>query len=128
MSGYNSENRQVYVDSDAYYDHKALCWDTENKIMYIPYSKNEHSWASTTEEHFNKTTAGIVALKVNEEEKALKVAGEYIANATDYAQPDEFSRATYINDVIFGYSTYSGLLCTFDKGTQKQLDTLNVSR
>ena len=128
MSGYNAVNRQVYVDSDAYYDHKALCWDAENKIMYIPYSKNEHSWASTTEEHFNKTTAGIVALKVNEAEKTLKVAGDYIANATDYAQPNEFSRATYIDDVIFGYSRYTGLICSFDKGTQKQLDTLNVSR
>lgn len=128
MSGYNAVNRQVYVDSDAYYDHKALCWNAENKIMYIPYSKNEHSWASTTEEHFNKTTAGIVALKVNEAEKTLEVVGEYIANATDYAQPDDFSRATYINNVIFGYSRYTGLICSFDKGTQKQLDTLNVSR
>lgn len=128
MSGYNAVNRQVYVDSDAYYDHKALCWDTENKIMYIPYSKNEHSWASTTEEHFNKTTAGIVALKVNEAEKTLKTMGDYIANATDYAQPNEFSRATYIDDIIFGYSTQTGLLCSFDKGTQKQLDTLNISR
>jgi len=128
MSGYNAVNRQVYVDSDAYYDHKALCWDAENKIMYIPYSKTEHSWASTTEEHFNKTTAGIVALKVNEAEKALTVVGEYVANSTDYAQPDEFARSTYINDVIFGYSRYTGLLCSFDKGTQKQTDTLNVSR
>lgn len=128
MSGYENDNRQVYVDSDAYYDHKALCWDAENKIMYIPYSKNEHQWAYSDGGNYNKTTAGIVSLKVNEEEKTLKVAGEYIANATDYAQPDEFSRATYINDVIFGYSTYSGLLCTFDKGTQKQLDTLNVTR
>ncbi len=128
MSGYNAVNRQVYVDSDAYYDHKALCWDAENKIMYVPYRKTEHTWSSSSEEHFNKTTAGIVALKVDEEEKTLKVAGEYIANSTDYAQPDEFSRATYINDVIFGYSTYTGLLCSFDKGTQKQLDTLNISR
>ena len=128
ISGYDSDNRQVYVDSDAYYDHKALCWDAENKIMYIPYSKSVHIWAYAEGENYNKTTAGIVALKVNEEEKTLKTAGEYIANGTDYAQPDEFSRATYINDVIFGYSTYSGLLCSFDKGTQKQMDTLNVSR
>lgn len=128
MSGYNSDNKQIYVDSDAYYDHKALCWDSENKIMYIPYSKNESQWAYSSEDNYNKITAGIVALKVDESEKTLKVAGEYIANSTDYAQPDEFSRATYINDVVFGYSAYSGLLCSFDKGTQKQLDTLNVSR
>lgn len=128
MSGYDSDDRRVYVDSDAYYDHKALCWDAQNKIMYVPYSKNVHVWAYSDDENYNKTTAGIVALKVNEAEKTLQVAGEYIANATDYAQPDEFSRATYINDAIFGYSTYTGLLCSFDKGTQKQLDTLNISR
>ena len=128
MSGYEGEERQVYVDSDAYYDHKALCWDSENKIMYVPYSKSVHIWAYAEGENYNKTTAGIVALKVNDEEKTLKTVGDYIANATDYAQPDEFSRATYINDVVFGYSTYTGLLCSFDKGTQKQLDTLNVSR
>ena len=128
MSGHESEERQVYVESEAFYDHKALCWDAENKIMYIPYTKNVHIWAYAEGENYSKTTAGIVALKVNEEEKTLKVAGDYIANGTDYAQPDEFSRATYINDVIFGYSTYTGLLCSFDKGTQKQLDTLNVSR
>ncbi len=128
MSGYESDEAQVYVDSDAYYDHKALCWDAENKIMYVPYSKNVHRWAYSDGKNYNKTTAGIVALKVNEEEKSLKTAGDYIANSTDYAQPDEFSRATYINDVVFGYSTYTGLLCSFDKGTQKQMDTLNVSR
>ncbi len=128
MSGYANNEAQVYVDSDAYYDHKALCWDAENKIMYVPYSKSVHRWAYNDGENYNKTTAGIVALKVNEAEKTLKVAGDYIANATDYARPEEFSRATYINDVIFGYSTYTGLLCSFDKGTQKQLDTLNVSR
>lgn len=128
MSGYDSANKRIYVDSEAYYDHKALCWDAENKIMYIPYSKNVHVWAYSGGANYNRTDAGIVALKVNEAEKALKVAGEYIANSTDYAQPDEFSRATYINDVVFGYSTYTGLLCSFDKGTQKQLDTLNVNR
>ena len=128
MSGYENDEAQVYVDSDAYYDHKALCWDAENKIMYVPYSKNVHRWAYADGKNYNKTTAGIVALKVNEAEKSLKVVGEYIANSTDYAQPDEFARATYINDVIFGYSRYTGLLCSFDKGTQKQLDTLNVSR
>ena len=128
MSGYENEEALVYVDSDAYYDHKALCWDAQNKIMYIPYSKNIHRWSYSDGENYNKTTAGIVALKVNEAEKSLKTVGDYIANATDYAQPDEFSRATYINDIVFGYSRYTGLLCSFDKGTQKQLDTLNVSR
>ncbi len=128
ISGYDSNERQVYVSSEAFYDHKALCWDEENKIMYVPYSKNEHKWAYSDGANYNKTTAGILALKINEKEKTLKAAGEYIANSTEGTQPEEFSRATYINNVIFGFSRNNGLLCSFDKDTQKQLDTFNVSR
>lgn len=128
MSGYESKDRYEYVDSAAYYDHKALCWDAENKIMYIPYSKYVHIRAYTDGKNYSKTDAGIAALKVNEADKTLEALGDYIADETDYAQPYEFSRATYINSAIFGYSTQTGLLCSFDKGTQKQLDTINVSR
>ena len=98
---------------------KLLAFDTCLDKTYVTYTDGKN---------YSKTTAGIVALKVDEAEKTLKTAGDYIANATDYAQPRDFSRATYINHMIFGYSTNSGLLCSFDKGTQKQLDTLNVSR
>ena len=128
MSGYESDERQVYVDSDAYYDHKALCWDAENKIMYIPYTKNVHIWAYTEGKNYSKTTTGIIALKVNEEAKALNTTGEYIANDNDFDPLDTFARVTYIDNIVFGLAQYDGLICSFDKGTQMTLDVLDVTK
>ena len=128
MSGYESDERQVYVDSDAYYDHKALCWDAENKIMYIPYTKNVHIWAYTEGKNYSKTTTGIIALKVNEKAKALNTAGEYIANDNDFDPLDTFTRVTYIDNIVFGLAQYDGLLCSFDKNTQMTLDVLDVTK
>ena len=128
MSGYESDERQVYVDSDAYFDHKALCWDAENKIMYIPYTKNVHIWAYTEGKNYSKTTTGIVALKVNEEAKTLNTAGEYIANDNDFDPLDTLTRVTYINNIVFGFAQYDGLLCSFDKNTQMELDVLDVTK
>ena len=127
MSGHESEERQVYVESEAYYDHKALCWDAENKIMYIPYTKNVHIWAYAEGENYSKTTTGIVALKVNEGEKALKTAGEYRANTVDFDPLDTLSRATYIDNLVFGFSHYGGMLCSFDKNTQEEVAVLDVT-
>ena len=128
MSGYESDERQVYVDSDAYYDHKALCWDAQNKIMYIPYTKNVHVWAYTEGKNYSKTTTGIIALKVNEEAKALNTAGEYIANDNDFDPLDTLTRITYINNIVFGFAQDEGLLCSFDKNTQMELDVLDVTK
>jgi inhibitor of cysteine peptidase len=127
MSGYDSDNRQVYVDSDAFYDHKALCWDKEEKVMYIPYRKDSRVWASQNGEElaYNSIT-GIIAVKVDEEGKMLSAAGDYITEATENALPNEITRTTYINNTIYGYSSYDGFLSSFDKATQKQLYILDV--
>ena len=126
--GYEGETGNVYIESEAYYNHKALCWDAENGIMYIPYGKQEYRWSYTTEEDYSKFTAGIVALRVNKAEKSLSVAGEYIADSAESEVPEEFSRATYINGIVFGYSTNEGVLCSFDKDGQKQLESRNLNR
>lgn len=127
IDGFDGDNRRVYIESEAYYNHKALCWDEQNGIMYIPYGKNEYRWSYTGEDDYSKSTAGIVALKVNKTEKSLSVAGEYIANSAETKAPEDFSRATYINDTVFGYSIYSGMLCSFEKSTQKHLESLEVN-
>ena len=127
MAGHDSEERYVYVDSNAYHDHKALCWDAENKIMYIPYTKNVNVWAYTEGKNYSKTTTGIVALRVDEEEKTLKTAGDYLANDTDFTPLDTISRVTYINNIVFGFSNYGGKLCSFDKNTQMELYVLDVT-
>ncbi len=127
ITGHDGEERYVYIESEAFYDHKALCWDAENKIMYIPYTKNIHMWAYTDDGNYSNTTSRIVALKVNEEAKSLSVAGEYLANSDDFTSLVTITRATYINDIIFGFSHYGGMLCSFDKNTQDELSVLDIT-
>lgn len=111
---------QSYIESDVYYTHKALCWDSENKTMYIPYYKNQYALTSPYDgASLDRHTAGIFAVKVNEAEKALEKVGDYsVVPQTNYV--GGFARVTYIGDVIFGYSqNENGLLCSFDKTTGK---------
>lgn len=124
-SGYDSSYGWCNVQSEAYYTHKAMCWDEDNKIMYVPYGKYENIWvANNGSSTYEKNTAGVIAIKVNEADKALVPVGEYIANSTDGILPREFARTTYIDNIIFGYSQNENILCSFDKATQKQLDTI----
>ncbi len=121
----NTENRSGYVDSAAYSTHKALCWDNEEKIMYIPYGKCEETFVSYTDEYFSERSAGIIALKVDETVKSLSEVGSYIAQTDgDYWVPG-FTRVTYINDIVFGFTQKKDVLYSFDKATCENLDSLS---
>ncbi len=125
LDAVSSENFHSYIESDAYHTHKALCWDSENKTMYIPYYKNQYALTSPYDGvAIDRHTAGILAVKVNEEEKALEKVGDYtVVPQSTYLQTayvGGFSRVTYIDNVIYGYAhTEDGLLCSFDKTTGK---------
>ncbi len=118
LDAVSSESLNSYIESDAFYTHKALCWDSENKTMYIPYYKNQYMLTSPYDGvSLDRHTAGIMAVRVNEEAKTLESVGNYtVVPQTAYV--GGFSRTTYIGDVIFGYcQNENGLLCSFDKTT-----------
>ncbi len=121
----NKDGSYTYVTSQAYNTHKALCWDDTTNTMYIPYLKRTEVWYHTDDYSF-KNVAGILAVKVNEEEKTLEKSRNY-TNVSDSNKTDwGFERTTYIGDVIFGYSHSGNVIMSFDKTTQKQLNTLNI--
>lgn len=125
IASVETDNRSSFVYSDAYYDHKALCRDSENNIMYIPYSKSDYVWAyANGYSQSEKFTAGVLALRVNEAEKTLSDAGDYKVTSDNNTNIRDFSRATYINNLVFGYSANRGILCSFDKTSQDLLDTV----
>ena len=118
LDAISSENIHSYIESDAFYTHKALCWDSENKTMYIPYYKNQYLLTSYYDGvAIDRHTAGVLAVKVNESEKTLEKVGDYtVIPQTAYVSG--FSRVTYIDNVIYGYAqNENGLLCAFDKAT-----------
>lgn len=122
----NKSGAYTYVDSEAYYTHKALCWNDAENIMYIPYSKRSDFRFVDGDYYQNQNVAGILAVKVDEAEKKLLKSENYTNVSTDNDMSQGFERATYIGDVIFGYSDYDDVLMSFDKSTQKQLNTLNI--
>ena len=119
LDAISSENLHSYIESDAFYTHKALCWDSENKTMYIPYYKNQYvlTYYDYDGTALDRHTAGILAVKVNETNKTLEKVGDYtVIPQTAYV--GGFSRVTYIDNVIYGYAqNENGLLCAFDKAT-----------
>ncbi len=130
-SGINAQNRWTYIYSEAFYSHKALCWNENENVMYIPYSKQDRIWASTNGEALSKTnTAGILAVKVDTQNKKLLSDGNYMCTSTDIESSPEFSRVTYTGNVIMGFNQYSdgGSICAFDKTTQMQTDKINLSK
>lgn len=119
LDAISSENLHSYIESDAFHTHKALCWDSENKTMYIPYYKNQYvlTYYDYDGTALDRHTAGVLAVKVNENEKTLEKIGDYtVIPQTAYV--GGFSRVTYIDNVIYGYAqNENGLLCAFDKAT-----------
>lgn len=127
VNGVDSDYRWVYVNSAAYYTHKALCWDSSDNTMYIPYGKSESVIASYDgSDFYQKDVAGIRAVTVDVNNKKLSTSADYISNSTEYENSFEFTRATYINDVVFGYSDADNILTSFDKNTQKQLHSVKI--
>lgn len=131
LSGLDTANRWTYIYSEAFYSHKAMCWDSDDAVMYIPYGKQDRIWAASNGEALSRTnTAGILAVKVNTESKKLLTDGNYICSSTDVQSSPDFSRVTYIGDVIMGFNPYSngGSIYSFDKSTQMQTDVVYLRK
>ncbi len=122
FNGISAQNRWSYVHSPAFYDHKALCWDGDEGVMYIPYSKQDRIWASSNGETLSESyTTGVVAIKVDEASKSLQTDGSYLV--TDFE--GEISRVTYIGDVVLGYS-YPQEITSFNRQTQTATDKIKL--
>lgn len=122
FNGINSQNRWAYVQSPAFYEHKAICWDAKEGIMYIPYSKHDRIWASSNGETLSESyTTGVVAVKVDNNAKALQTDGTYIVNDFE----NELSRVTFIDNVLLGYS-YPEKIVAFNKQTQAVTDKIEL--
>ena len=95
--------------------------------MYIPYGKSEDLWASYDGSGYShKDVGGILAVTVDTNNKKLSTSANYVSNSTEYKNSIEFTRTTYINNIIFGYSSADNILTSFDKTTQKQLYSVEI--
>lgn len=113
------EGHYAWLQSEAYYTHKAVCWDSENKTMYVPYTINANLYTGDNAHPYRAyNSANILAVKINTEESKLESDITYTSNKASSG----FQRVTYIDDFIIGFSYESGILQSFNKTTAESID------
>ncbi len=119
-----SQNNYTYLQSDAYYTHKALCWDNVNSVMYVPYVEMIDIYSNTDYQH--KEYSNILAAKVDVKNKKLVTDGEYKVLTSEGDSYGGFGRVTYIDNVIMGYVQEGNAFYSFDKTTKDYLDKFKL--
>ena len=123
----NSDNLWGYLDCVAFYDHKAVCWDSKNLTMYIPYrmtTEYMHTEDNSYRSEFNSTD-NVIALKVNIKDGELEKANNYVVRIEDsYKTYKPVNRATYIDDTVYSFSQNGSEICSFNKATAENLNSL----
>ena len=123
----NTDNLWGYLESVAFYDHKAVCWDSKNLIMYIPYrmtTEYMHTEDNSYRSEFNSTD-NVIALKVNIKDGKLEKVNNYIVKTEDgYTSYKPVNRATYTGDTVYCYSQNGSEISSFNKTTAEKLNSL----
>ena len=118
-----------YIYSEAYYSHKALCYDDDNKVMYIPYQLEVGFPynSSDASDYRTKNYGCIQGVMVDAQNKKLVSVNECAVlfdNSENY--PSGFGRVTYIDNVLFGYTRELNSIYSFDKVSGDALSSLNM--
>lgn len=115
-----------YVDSRAFYDHKAVCWDSENSVMYIPFEKSFDEYNPNTGVSKHGYSLGAMRISVDTENKT-------VGNTADYEmknrKPEEYGssdRVTYIGSRVYCLDNCNGVIYSFDMASAEQLSEIKL--
>lgn len=126
----NGDNLWGYLDCSAFYDHKAVCWDSKNLTMYIPYrvtTEYMHTEDNSYRSEFYKTD-NVIALQVNTTKGELKKLNNYVVEKSDdYGYYKPVNRVTYIGETIYSYSQDGSEICSFNKASAEKLNTITLN-
>ena len=126
----NGDNLWGYLDCSAFYDHKAVCWDSKNLTMYIPYrvtTEYMHTEDNSYHSEFYKTD-NVIALQVNTTKGELKKLNNYVVEKSDdYGYYKPVNRVTYIGETIYSYSQDGSEICSFNKASAEKLNTITLN-
>lgn len=122
-NGEDGSYRYSCIYSTAFYSHKALCFDYENGIVYVPFAKDESYYNPQTDESTWKNTGGVYAFKIDEKEKSVTLVNEY----TDSEITNAYSmRVTYTGDYVYAYDKGEGSVYSFDKSESGAVSKLEL--
>lgn len=108
-----------YAYSTAYYDHKAICYDDKENIFYFPIELNDYIYTNG----YNKTTTGIIGLKIDTQNKTFSKTSKYLIQKSDYTQ---IIRSTYIGNLLFAFT--NNFVYSFDRAEEKLLSQIDFTK
>lgn len=109
IQSHDGVEKQHTYRSNALYDHKAICWDSAKKVMYIPYDEHFESYDYYGMD--SDVTLGVLAVKIDEQAKTLTINGDYKVNAGE--NYNEINRTTFIGDTLFALVQFENQLYSF---------------
>ncbi len=127
LSGYREARSWCYYSSEALYSHKALCYDENENVMYIPYGKSTTIVNPETNLAEDDITLGVLAVKVNEDSKKLLSNGEFKRNIDQTEGAFLYGRVTYIDNIIYALTSDMTFITSFDKTTQMIVDEVELA-
>ena len=111
----------AWLQSAAFFTHKAMCWDSKNNTMYVPYCINTDYYTGDSAQSYRIiSSANILSVKVDTEKNKLISDITYTSNKSSAG----FQRVTYIDNVVIGFGYESGILQSFNKSTAEPIDIL----
>lgn len=123
-SGADGSYSSSYISSNAFYDHKALCFDENNGTVYVTYSKYERFYDPQSDLDTFSCTSGALSFKVNAEKKTLEHLNDYVVKSDDGGT--FISRVTYIGDTVYTFDKEGGTVFSYDKNSAKLLFECNL--
>lgn len=113
-----------YAGSTAFYDHKAVCWDSKNSVMYIPFEKTFDEYNPNTGVNKHGYSLGAMRISVDTENKTVGNTADYEMknkNAEEYGSSD---RVTYIGSRVYCFDNCNGVIYSFDMTSSEQLSSI----
>lgn len=116
ISGDDGSYSSKHIYSAALYSHKALCFDNENGIVYIPFISYEDYYNPTTSINTYTATSGAYSFKLDERGRTVTLLKEYIGYSGDEVTGSAgSSRVTFTGDYVYFYEQQEGEIASFEK-------------
>ncbi len=120
------------LTSAAFRDHRAVCWDSKNLIMYIPYASTTEVFNTKEGSYYSYSEYGyyngVLALKVDAENGELIKVNDYgektLGGTDNYINEKAVDRTTYIDNVVYSFAQYGNVITSFDKSTAEKISSI----
>ena len=115
----NGKTTSEYVNSEAFYNHKAVCYDEENKTMYIPFEKFTNIY-EVNGDFYNKTELGSLAVKVNESTKTVEPVNTFTQEKSTDDGYYVCNRVTFTGNTVYNIFGANNTVSSFNLDTAQK--------